>query len=72
MNIENIDVGGITDIEGVRRVIEKLVDCIFEMNREIKRELGNLTSQNVKSLDFNITRVENADRVFPDNAKEEE
>lgn len=64
MNIESIDVSSITDIEGARRVIAKLADCVFEMNREIKRELNNLTSQNVKSLDFNITKVENADVVF--------
>ena len=64
MNIENIDVESITDIEGAKKAITRLVDCIFEMNREFKRELNNLTSQNVKSLDFNITKVENIDLVF--------
>ena len=64
MNIENINPDSITDINSARRVVSQLVDCIFEMKRDIDRRLLNLTSQNVRSLDFNITTVKNADVIL--------
>ena len=65
MNIEQINVDGITDLEGAKAVIKQLADCVFVMNRDIQRQLNHLTSQNVVSLDFNITQVKNIDKVLP-------
>ena len=65
MNIEQINVDGITDLEGAKVVIKQLADCVFVMNRDIQRQLNHLTSQNVVSLDFNITQVKNIDKVLP-------
>lgn len=59
MNIERINPNEIQDLQSAKKVIAELLDCIFEMNREIQRELLNLSSQNVKRLDFNITKTEN-------------
>ena len=64
MNTENIDVGSITNLEDAKRVIGELVDCIFVMQRDIQRQLNHLTSQNVKEIDFNITRVKNIDKIL--------
>ncbi len=64
MNIERINVDSITDLESAKVVIKQLVDCIFVMNRDIKRQMNNLSSQNVKTLDFNITQVKNIDKVI--------
>ncbi len=64
MNTENIDVGSITNLEDAKRVIGELVDCIFVMQRDIQRQLNHLTSQNVKEIDFNITRVKNIKKVL--------
>lgn len=64
MNIENINVDGINNLEDAKRVIGELLDCIFVMQRDIQRQLNHLTSQNVKSLDFNITTVKNIDNVL--------
>ena len=64
MDIERINVESITDLESAKAVIKQLVDCIFVMNRDIQRQMNNLSSQNVKSLDFNITRVKNADKII--------
>ena len=62
LSIENINVAGIKDPE-VKAVIKQLVDEIFIMNRDIQRTLNNLSSQNVKTLDFNITQVSNVDKI---------
>ena len=59
MNIERINVNGITDIEDAKKVMVQILDCMFEMNRDIQRQLANLSSQNVRTLDFNITKVQN-------------
>ncbi len=64
MNIERINVDSITDLESAKVVIKQLVDCIFVMNRDIKRQMNNLSSQNVKTLDFNITQVKNIDKIM--------
>ncbi len=64
MSIENINVEGIKDPE-VKRVIKQLVDEIFIMKRDISRQLNNLSSQNVKTLDFNVTQVKNIEKVLP-------
>ena len=64
MNIENINVGSITDLESAKRVIGDLVECVFVMQKDIQRQLNHLTSQNVKSLDFSITTVKNIDKVL--------
>lgn len=64
MNIDQINVDSINDLEGAKRVISQLVDCIFVMNKDIHRMLNHLTSQNVKSIDFNITKVKNIDKVL--------
>ena len=64
MNIENINVGSITDLESAKRVISDLVECVFVMQKDIQRQLNHLTSQNVKSLDFSITTVKNIDKVL--------
>ena len=65
MNIEKINVNSIKDIETAKAVIQQLVDCIFVMNRGIKRQMNNLSSQNVKTLDFNVTQVRNIEKVLP-------
>lgn len=64
MNIERINVNSIKDIESAREVIGQLVECIFEMRRENQRILSNLTSQNVRILDFNVTEVRNIDSAL--------
>ena len=64
MKIENINAESIKDIESAKVVIRQLIDCIFVMQRDINRQLNHLTSQNVKSLDFNITTVKNADKII--------
>jgi len=64
MNIENIKVDGIKDPEA-RRVLTQLIDSVFEMKRDFSRQLNNLSSQNVKTLDFNITAVKNIEKVLP-------
>ena len=64
MNIERINVNSIKDIESARGVIGQLVECIFEMRRENQRILSNLTSQNVRILDFNVTKVTNIDSAL--------
>ena len=64
MNIENINVDSITNLEDAKRVIGELADCIFVMQRDIQRQLNHLTSQNVKEIDFNITRVKNIDKIL--------
>lgn len=64
MNIESINVDGITNLEDAKRVIGELTDCIFIMQRDIQRQLNHLTSQNVKEIDFNITTVRNIDKVI--------
>ena len=67
MNIENINDNGIKDIETAKAVIQQLVDCVFEMKRDIQRQMNNLSSQNVKTLDFNVTQVRNADKLIIKN-----
>ena len=64
MNIEKINVDSIKDLESAKEVITQLVDEIFIMKRDISRQLNNLSSQNVKSLDFSITQVKNADKIL--------
>lgn len=64
MNIENINTEGIKDPEA-KRVIGQIIDEVFIMNRDIQRTLNNLSSQNVKTLDFNITAVKNIEKVLP-------
>ncbi len=64
MNFEDINTDNITDIEGARKAISQLADCIFVMNRDIQRQLNNLTSQNIKVIDFNITKTQNADTLL--------
>lgn len=64
MNIENINVEGIKDPE-VKAVIGQIIDEVFVMNRDIQRTLNNLSSQNVKTLDFNVTQVKNIEKVLP-------
>ena len=64
MNIEKINIDSITDIETAKIVIKQLVDCIFEMKRDILRQMNNLTSQNVKTLDFNVTQVKNFEKLI--------
>ena len=64
MNIESINVDGITNIEDAKRVMREMLDCIFIMQRDIQRQLNHLTSQNVKEIDFNITRVKNIKKVL--------
>ena len=59
MNIEKINVDNITDIETAKAVIRQIVDAVFVMKKDISRELNNLTSKNVKELDFNITIARN-------------
>lgn len=65
MNIEKINVNSIKDIETAKAVIQQLVDCIFELKRDFSRQLNNLSSQNVKTLDFNVTQVRNIEKVLP-------
>ena len=65
MNIEKINVDSIKELESAKEVIKQLVDEIFIMNRDIQRTLNNLSSQNVKTLDFNITAVKNIEKVLP-------
>lgn len=64
MNLENINVDSIKDLESAKIVISQLADNIFVMNKNIQRQLNHLTSQNIKSIDFNITTVKNADKLF--------
>lgn len=61
MDIEKINVEGIKDPEA-KKVIKQLIDEIFIMNRDFSRQLNNLSSQNVKTLDFNITQVRNVEK----------
>lgn len=63
MNIERINIEGIKDPEA-KKVIKQLIDEVFIMNKDIQRTLNNLSSQNVKTLDFNITKVRNADKII--------
>ena len=64
MNIEQINVDSIHDLESVKVILKQVLDCIFVMNRDIHRQMNHLTSQNVVSLDFNITTVKNIDKVL--------
>lgn len=64
MNIEKININSIKDIESAREVIGQLVECIFEMRRDNQRMLNNLSSQNVRTLDFNVTKVTNIDSAL--------
>ena len=64
MKIEKVNVERITDIHTAKEVIKELIDCIFVMQKDINRQLNHLTSQNVKSLDFNITTVKNIDKIL--------
>lgn len=64
MNIERINIEGIKDPEA-KKVIGQLMDEIFIMKRDILRQLNNLSSQNVKTLDFNITQVRNIENILP-------
>lgn len=66
MNIEKINVNGITDIEDAKKVMVQILDCMFEMNRDIQRQLANLSSQNVRTLDFNITKVQSKGDLLKD------
>lgn len=59
MNLYKIDVDSIHDIESAKDVIKALVEEVFIMHRNIQRTLKNLTSENVKALDFSITKVTN-------------
>lgn len=65
LNIEKINVDSINDLEGAKAVIKQIIDEVFVMNRDIQRTLNHLTSQNVKSLDFNVTQVKNIEKVLP-------
>lgn len=66
MNIERINPEKIEDIQGAKKVMREILDCMFEMKREMQRELLSLNSKNVKSLDFNITRTENEKAILKD------
>lgn len=70
MNIEKINIDSITDIETAKTVIKQLADCVFVMQKDIQRQMNHLTSQNVKSLDFNITTVKNIEKVFTEGGKQ--
>lgn len=59
MDIEKINVESIKDFETAKAVIGQIIDAVFVMKRDITRELNNLTSKNVKELDFNITIARN-------------
>ena len=59
MNIEKINVESIKDLETAKAVIGQIIDAVFVMKKDITRELNNLTSKNVKELDFNITIARN-------------
>ena len=59
MDIEKINIESIKDIETAKAVIRQIVDAVFVMKKDISRELNNLTSKNVKELDFNITIARN-------------
>lgn len=63
MNIERINLNDIPDPK-TRQVVSQLAECVFELNRELKRTLNQLTSQNVKEIDFNITKVKNLDKII--------
>lgn len=63
MNIERINLDNIPDHQ-TREVVSQLAECVFELNRELKKTLNQLTSQNVKEIDFNITRVKNVDKIL--------
>lgn len=65
MNIDRINVSDIKTIEDARVVIGLLIDDIFVMKRDLQRQIDNLTSKNVKSLDFNITKVSNIEKILP-------
>ena len=65
MNIDRINVSDIKTIEDARFVIGLLIDDIFVMKRDLQRQIDNLTSKNVKSLDFNITKVSNIEKILP-------
>lgn len=63
MNIERINLNNIPDPQ-TREVVSQLADCVFELSRELKKSLTQLTSQNVKEIDFNITKVKNLDKII--------
>lgn len=63
MNIERVRIDEIKDVQ-VKNALSELLDCIFELDREYKRLLGSLTSQNVKAIDCKITKIENIDSIL--------
>lgn len=65
MNIDKIDVDSIRNLETAKEVIRQIIDEVFVMNKDIQRQLNNLSSQNVKTLDFNITKVTNVEKILP-------
>lgn len=67
MDLEKINVDGIKDPE-TKKVIKQLIDAIFVMNKDIQRTLNNLSSQNVKTLDFNVTKVKNVEKPLKNYA----
>ena len=71
MNSERIRVSDIRTIEDARVVIGLLIDDIFVMKRDLQRQIDNLTSKNVKSLDFNITKVSNIEKILPKEGQNE-
>ncbi len=60
MNIEKINVDSIKDLESAKKVIKQIIDEVFIMKRDISRQLNNLSSQNVRTLDFNVTKIRNS------------
>lgn len=71
MKIERINPERIKDIQSAKEVIKELLDCIFELNRDISRRFDNISSQNIKTIDFNITRTENIDLLLSEYATKE-
>lgn len=71
MKIERINPERIKDIQSAKEVIKELLECIFELNREMSKSLNNLTSQNVKVIDFNVTRALNIDLLLSKYATKE-
>lgn len=70
MKIERINPERIKDIQSAKEVIKELLDCIFELNRDISRRFDNISSQNIKTIDFNITRTENIDLLLSEYVSE--
>lgn len=64
MNFENINTDSIKDLESAKKVISQLADSMFILKKDIQRQLDNLTSRNITSIDFNITKVQNIDTVL--------